>query len=217
MSHLLAPPRVPEPPFPVAFRHHRIGEESVVGLVFRGKVAADSVWRRSRVGMQHKHSRKGIGAIHQRCRPLDDLHAANSLPVDLYAMFVSPLLSLLAHAVIHDYDAVVAKAADYGFRDASSGSDLRHARHMRHGIDEIGGSCSLQGAGRKRRARDGGLLGNCLPRHSDDHRFVKGQMIEENVGRVRYCLRRRRQACHARQQRKYDFFHCEIKVCSTGC
>ena len=87
--------------------------------------------------MQDYNTRHSIGAVHQRGRALQYLYRTNTVAVDLHTMFVTPLLSFLAHALAHHHHAVVAQSADDGLRDAAARRQLADTRLVGYGIDDI--------------------------------------------------------------------------------
>ena len=88
--------------------------------------------------MENEHASHGIGAVHETGGSFLYFYRTDVLSVNLYAMFVAPLLTFLPYAVVDDYQPVVAQSADYGFGDAATGRDLRNTWLVGYGIDDVG-------------------------------------------------------------------------------
>ena len=126
----------------VAAEAEGVVDEAAVRLVFRGEAGTHAARRLNGFWMKHDDPRHGVGTVHERCRPLENLHLSHALSVEFQTMLIAPLLSFLAYAVGHADDTIVAQASDDGFRDAAACGDLVHARLFGHSIDDVAG-CSL--------------------------------------------------------------------------
>ena len=94
----------------------------------------------------------------------------HALLIDFQSVLVAPLLSFLPDALVHDDHAVVAEAADDGFRDACSRAYLREAGQVADGIDEVRAHGSMELFGRDYHEGRGRVLeplhaGNALHGH----------------------------------------------------
>ena len=67
--------------------------------------------------------------------------------VDLHAVLGTPLVALLAYAVVDDHETVEAKTTDHGFGDAAARGHLRHAGLMAQRVDDVGGWSRAQHVG----------------------------------------------------------------------
>ena len=77
-------------------------------MIFRGEAGPHASLRFNGFGVEDDDARHGVGAVHQGCRSFKDLHLPDGLPVQFKAVLIAPLLSLLAYAVGHGDDAIVA-------------------------------------------------------------------------------------------------------------
>ena len=101
-----------------------VGEQLVVGLVFRAAAGLHRTLRECRLAMQNDDTRHSIRAIHQRGRPFQDFYGVDAVPVNLYTMLIAPLLTLLTDAIAHHDDAVVAQTANDRFGDSATCGEL---------------------------------------------------------------------------------------------
>ena len=85
-----------------------------------------------------QHTGQGVGAIHQRGGTLEYLDGMNSLRVNLYAMLIAPLLSLLADAIVDNDDTVIAQSAYDRLGDTATRGNLADARLTGYSIDDVG-------------------------------------------------------------------------------
>ena len=177
---LLAPPPVPHHAPPVAGKVHGVVIELLVGLVLAAHARRHFSLRHHGGLVHDEHTGQGVGAVHQRGRPFQYLYGVYVLGVDLYAVLVTPLLPLLAYAVVDGDNAVVAQAADDGLRDAAARGDLADAGLTRDGIDDVGRRRLLQRAGAddahgRRRAVGQRLAGESRHHHLAEHGIVLAQ------------------------------------------
>ena len=159
-------------------------EQSVVSLIFRANVCLQLAFCQCRLRMKYHNARQSVRAVHQRGRTLQYLYWANAAAVNLHAVLVAPLLSLLAHTLAHHYHAVVSQSANDRFRYAAACRQLAYTWLTAYGIHYV---C--------RRSRAQHLwcyyahwrcrvFQLCVARHARNHQLVQLQVTEENVCRV---------------------------------
>ena len=107
VRHLVAEARIPYEALLIAGEVQRIVEKAVVRLIFRAHICLHLALGQGGRSVQNQHTSHCITSVHQAGRTLQNLYGVHNLRIDLYAMFVAPLLSLLANAFVHHDDAIV--------------------------------------------------------------------------------------------------------------
>ena len=87
--------------------------------------------------MQDHDTCHRIRSVHQRGGAFQYFNAVHATAVNLYAVFVAPLLTFLSYAFTHHYYAVIAQSADDRFRDTATCSQLADSWLVSDGIDDI--------------------------------------------------------------------------------
>ena len=193
MGMFFAESGIPSKAFLVSGKIERSPQQSIICLIFSVYLAFYGAVRQGRHTFEHQHAAHSIGAIHEAGRAFQNLHRADLVGIDFYAVFVAPLLAFLTNAIVDDHNAVVAQPTDDGFRDAASRGDLRHAWLLGDGIYQIGGRQLVQFLGMKHQNGHGCLF-HFHVAHGTCHRhFLQFQMPEKHIGRVRQTLSRHRQ------------------------
>ena len=189
MRHLVGETPVPHKVVLVSGKVDRIVEEPVVGLILAGERGAHRACRQDGLGMENHNARHRVRAIEQAGRPFDHLYAAHAQSVNLDAVLVAPLLSLLADAVVDGHDAVVAQSANHGFRDAAAGGNLRYARLPGDGVDNVGGRGDLQLALAQNAHRNGEVFLLGIARQTGYYHFVQHMVMLTGDDGVHLCIR----------------------------
>ena len=214
MRHLVRKSGIPHKPAMIACSVQRIGKQPVVRLVFCAHVCPHFAIQRRGRPMQNQHTRHRIRTIHQRGWTLQNLHGTDILSVHFHTVFIAPLLSLLAHTLMHHDDAVIAQATNDGLRDASTCGDLRHAWLLRHSVNHICRcrlSQLLPGHHRDGRCR---VLQLRVARHTRHHHFIQLQVAIEHIRAVGHLIstviHTMVLCCHCRTiaQQRQDYISC---------
>ena len=159
-------------------------EETVVGLVFRRCLCPDFSLRQCRCTVEDEHAGHGVGAVHQRGGAFEYLYGMHAFAVYLYAVLSAPLLTFLAHALVHHDDAVVAQSADDGLGDAAACGNLCYTRLTGHGIDDVGRRCLVKFTAADNGNRGRGVLDLGVAGHACHHQFVELEVTVEHVAAV---------------------------------
>ena len=138
MRHFIRIPPVIYKAVPVSLQIHGIRKQSVVCLIFGRDIRSHFSQRHHRLIMENQYARHGIGAIHQRCRAFQYLHGMNILGIQFNTMFVSPLLSFLPDAVVHNQHPVVSQSPYHRFGNPVARCYLRYAGLLGYYINNIG-------------------------------------------------------------------------------
>ena len=75
--------------------------------------------------VEQDHSAEGFGSVAHGLRPFHHIDAAGVVGIEFGRVIHAPLLSLLAHAVVHDEQARAIHAVEHGLGDGGAG--LHHA------------------------------------------------------------------------------------------
>ena len=193
-----------KPAFDVPVGCQGIGQQAVIGLIFRRNASAKLSGAPDGFRMENEDAGQGIGAIHQGGRTFEDLHRMDTGAIYLYTVLVSPLLAFLPYTVIdHDYT-VIAHSADNGLGDAAAGGDFTKTGFGGNGIDDV-----AAGAGRKigrtdHRDRCGHFFHLAVSGKAGDNYFIKLQVLVEYICRIRNSFLSGR--CHTyRKQRQCKY------------
>ena len=188
MCHLVRETSVPHKSAMMTSRIQRIGKQPIVRLVLRTHVRPHFTIQRRWCTMQNQHTSHRIRTIHQRGRTFQYLHRANTLFIHFHTMFITPLLTFLSHSLVHHNDAVITQPTDDGLRDASTCSDLRHTRLLRHSINHIRGSRLTEFLACHHRDGSRRVLQLRITRHTSHHHFFQLQVLIKHIRAILHLL-----------------------------
>ena len=137
MRHFITIAPIPYKTAFIAGCIQRVIKQPVIGLVLRCHISTDCSFGQYRIGLKINDTRHCIRTVHQTGRTFQYLNGMYTLRVYFNAMLIAPLLTFLTHTVIHHYNPVIPQTTNDRFRNASSGSNLRHPGLFGNGIDNI--------------------------------------------------------------------------------
>ncbi len=124
MCFLVAITHIPNETFFVSCQIKRISHQTIICLVVCQYISLYFSFGKHRSRKQINHSGHCIGAEHQTSRTFQYLSLINRLFINFDSVFITPLLSFLAYAIIYNHHAIISQTTNNRFGDTATGSDL---------------------------------------------------------------------------------------------